>query len=913
MLARFAWVHGHSQWGKGAGMQDERSALAEGLLARVRRYVDAGEAAVVQAREAEEEAARLGRIAMLHPNERLGRLVGDLHLIGWLYLCRFQVLAPGQDLPDLHATARLLAVLCSTSPDALPLCPHLLVEMAGLGPRWDKDRNLERRLAEARQQLSAARRTADTSGIDRAVQLYRAATAAVPSDHPDHGGIWCNLAAALNARFRLHGRMADLDAAVAAVQEAVRFSPAEAPETANFVTRLAELLTFRFAHAPTEVDWRTAVTLLEQALATMTPDHPEASATRGRAQELHTWLLRHRRDGPAQRTASVPEHLEAAGRSRSSRSRWRRWLRLPPARDSTAERRDVSFETLASLADGKLRASLDGEPGALDAAIGLYRRAIHSCEQTGSAAYADAVFNLGASMIIQYQRSGRAEDLDAAVEIASQAVTLSPQDASCSANLSEVLLLRFLRSHDPGDLDAAVEARRHALSLAPAGSPNRYEYIRKLIHALTQRIKLSGRPSDASEAAMLVHLLPSRVYAAGRTTHETANPAGCILDLVEALKERYLHTGSRALLDAAVDILRNPWNGEELATLRLARADALDLRYSVAGSRSDLEEAILTTRDALSDLLSGAPNHANALALLAHLLTKRSAHLHGGPWHNPEDIDEAVTLARKAVSEAVSGEADHEYSLDRLRSALARRYSERKTRQDLDAAITASNELVSGTSTQAAEEWASVAAGHADLLHIRYNADGDRADLNRAITLQRRVTHRTPEGHRLRGLRLACLGMWLYERCKAIDGETDAHEAMAALESAASSSSTPSQARLFAARAWGQALAEHGDWASALGAYRIAIAQLPALVWRGIGRASQEDRLTDVYQLAQDAAACAIAAGHPEEAVELLDQGRSILWNQADETRLATESLRQADSDLADRLEFLRDHLVVLC
>ena len=80
---------------------------------------------------------------------------------------------------------------------------------------------------------------------------------------------------------------------------------------------------------------------------------------------------------------------------------------------------------------------------------------------------------------------------------------------------------------------------------------------------------------------------------------------------------------------------------------------------------------------------------------------------------------------------------------------------------------------------------------------------------------------------------------------------------------------------------------------------------LPLAVWQGLRRADQERQLLDLSGVVADAAAVA----SPARAVELLEQGRSVLWSQLVERRTDLTVLRQARPDLADRLAAARDGL----
>jgi len=91
---------------------------------------------------------------------------------------------------------------------------------------------------------------------------------------------------------------------------------------------------------------------------------------------------------------------------------------------------------------------------------------------------------------------------------------------------------------------------------------------------------------------------------------------------------------------------------------------------------------------------------------------------------------------------------------------------------------------------------------------------------------------------------------------------------------------------LHAARYWADLAYRHGDISSALDGYRVALEILPRIAWLGLSTTSRQNWLFDTYSegLSCLAATCAIQQGHVEEAVELLDLGRSMFWQQASTT-----------------------------
>jgi hypothetical protein len=101
--------------------------------------------------------------------------------------------------------------------------------------------------------------------------------------------------------------------------------------------------------------------------------------------------------------------------------------------------------------------------------------------------------------------------------------------------------------------------------------------------------------------------------------------------------------------------------------------------------------------------------------------------------------------------------------------------------------------------------------------------------------------------------------------------------------------------------------AESGDWAESLRASGSTVELLPRLAPRSLRRVDQEHQLGQFTGLARDAAACALRCGERQTAIELLEEGRAVLWGQRLETLSDVTALRRARPDLAERFEQLRD------
>ncbi len=80
-------------------------------------------------------------------------------------------------------------------------------------------------------------------------------------------------------------------------------------------------------------------------------------------------------------------------------------------------------------------------------------------------------------------------------------------------------------------------------------------------------------------------------------------------------------------------------------------------------------------------------------------------------------------------------------------------------------------------------------------------------------------------------------------------------------------------------------------------------------VWNAADRIGRERQIAYWAYLGGDSAACAVAAGRPGRAMELLEQGRGVLWSQTLNRRTDTTALVSTVKALADRLVAIRSEL----
>jgi tetratricopeptide (TPR) repeat protein len=313
------------------------------------------------------------------------------------------------------------------------------------------------------------------------------------------------------------------------------------------------------------------------------------------------------------------------------------------------------------------------------------------------------------------------------------------------------------------------------------------------------------------------------------------------------------------------------------------------VRFDWFGDRTDLSAAITCARQFVVIAASGPDQGAAASTLGAVLLT-RYARL-----GRPADLDEAIEALHRARELAPGRPAD----AATLANALQIRWQATGSLDDLDDAI----DLLDDALTQLPERHSARSATLSNLgvaLDSRAVRTGSKNDADRAVEMGRRAMAADPQP--LASV-VANLAHSLWARAR--DG--DRTEAIAMWTAVAEDETAPARVRVMAARASAEGIAARQGPAAALPKYRAAVDLLPLLAWRGLSFHDQRFLLLkEASALASAAAACAIDTGRLEEAVLLLEHGRSAQW-----TTIAGEldevvALDRAAPDLARRLRICR-------
>jgi len=437
--------------------------------------------------------------------------------------------------------------------------------------------------------------------------------------------------------------------------------------------------------------------------------------------------------------------------------------------------------------------------------------------------------------------------------------------------------------------DAATVRKLTAPLLEPTGVPHVDAWCRSVALGFEATALLSDltRTDDRTSLdAGLALTRESLDLAESRSGRILGGPLWAVSarnDLANSLWYRYLDAHSLDALDEAIRIRRAlpswPWVRENLEDL----AEALGARYTERGDPADAHEALAHARRAVG--LPSCSKRRRAARLL--VLGNQYTHVHEADPGGTAALDAAITAHRK-------GAALHDGLMGRnCRAGLVRELLLRAAARE-----------------ESAEDRAAAAE--------------DRAE---AVALARRLVADTVPESRERAERDFRLAVALKEQFRAPEGgNAEAEEAVRCFRSAAHNTASLPENRLAATRglayfqafvAWASAEeglvpaeVEFALWSDAADAFDLAVSLQPLAAWRGIAHPDQRRILSAWNELAVDAAAVCVRAARPERAVELLEQGRTVMWSQILDLRSGELSaLRATDPELFEHLDAIRREL----
>ena len=338
-------------------------------------------------------------------------------------------------------------------------------------------------------------------------------------------------------------------------------------------------------------------------------------------------------------------------------------------------------------------------------------------------------------------------------------------------------------------------------------------------------------------------------------------------------------------------------------------AFSLNEHYSIQKHKADLNRLIDVGQRLLDLCPSGHSRHARVLGLLGLVLWE-----HYNRQGDVTDLNRAIEIEEKKLDLCPTGHQGHDMALCNLAASLQSRYEKLGNLIDLNRAI--------GLEEEHLQLSPSSHPAHGQALHNlavslqgRYKKLGDHSDLIRTIKLFKEA-----------------LGSWPIQSCGfALTVRGLATTILLPVKSLNSGQPLPQQDEAFdtyrllkrcspavsldlwdATQAWVQNAEKHGH-SSALEAYQTSLNTLDHFTSLNSSLDSRHETMqARVADLANNAFSCATRHSDFKMAVELLEQGRGILWNQLarfDISMVALEDQGEQGRTLRDKFTRLSEGL----
>ncbi|KAG1730929.1 CHAT domain-containing protein [Suillus occidentalis] len=339
-------------------------------------------------------------------------------------------------------------------------------------------------------------------------------------------------------------------------------------------------------------------------------------------------------------------------------------------------------------------------------------------------------------------------------------------------------------------------------------------------------------------------------------------------------------------------------------------ANKLSTRFDHRGNDEDLDQAIALHREVLALRPVGHTDRPPSLNTLGNQLSARFSHR-----GNVEDLAEAIVLHRQAVALCSVGHTDRSSSMNNLAVQLSARFDHGGNTEDLDEAIALDREALASHPVVHTDRFSTL-NNLGEQLSTRFGHRGHVEDLNES----REVLHRSLsllEQHDPRQLaaHMALATVYLLFHQSRLDG-TDARKdsdslnaVMDHLKAAAQVVSGSLLRRLRASLRWVHHASQYSH-GTELEAYVTSMQLLNAYVSVSASVSSRHDAMKEKElprALAVDAASRALRNGDVGRAVELLEQGRAVIWTQITRLRTPLGSLQTRGDHAVTLMQRFRD------
>lgn len=713
-----------------------------------------------------------------------------------------------------------------------------------------------------------------TADLDESVRFGELSLSICPPGHVQRAYCMNPLANALCLRFNECGALDDLDAAVKLQREGLELRPPGHKDRSSSVNNLAVILRTRFTRLGLVNDLEEAIRLYREAVQLYRPDNMYLpNSLHNLAEALSLRFERLKTDSDVDEAVRL--HTEA--------------LRLRPSQHPQYS------DSLAAAGDiHHIRYVNSGGLADLQLAIEFYRKAL-TLRPVSHPNRIWTLRSLALCLVNRHESLGSVDDNLEAVQLFREVLKLPAfglvQLADSINNLASNLFVQYLHSHRLEVLEEAISLHRQALKIRTPGKPGRSMSLNDLANALYGRFAVKGDISDLEDA----------IASYREVLDINSEYREAIGNLGNVLLARFERTGNIDDLEEAVQLQRKAVACDAKPPDLHNLANGLFVRFQQSGLTGDLDEAIHLHRQFLGDTPETHVDRPQGLCDIGNCLSARFA-----LSESLSDLEEAVLFHREALKLAPETHANRSHFLHNLANVLRIRYRRLgpSAKDDIDEAIDLHSQALKQHSPGHPSRYLSLCN-----LASSYQTRLRGTDVANALRLLTEALGFLPTGHSYRS---HCLSRISLLRLQPHTDTFDIHISLKLLSEALSDNHYNAQLRLSDSAEVLELIDEQDVTADDLRTQLLkaevdTIRLLPQVAYFGLDIRTRLQSLRKGEILAMQAASHALALSRPQEAVELVEEGRGVFWTQALRLRTTFDELpaeeRQTLLDLSHRLE----------
>ncbi|KAF9527661.1 CHAT domain-containing protein [Crepidotus variabilis] len=534
---------------------------------------------------------------------------------------------------------------------------------------------------------------------------------------------------------------------------------------------------------------------------------------------------------------------------------------------------------------------------------------------------------LGPCLRERFKISGNLQDIDEAIINLQGAVAMVPKSHSSVPNnvteLAFCLSLRFYRLGNLQDINQAIALQRRILQVASVQGSLRAGWLSNLGLFLSRRFERTADLTDITEA---IH---EQRKAVAMTSEGDHNLSVYLANLGRSYGCRYDQVGDISDISEAIVILQKaidlPLGEKAICYNNLA--NAFRSRYEQTGEISDIQEAISAQQRAVEGLGEHDIYLPGWMFNLGHFLyRKRTLHIISKDHaiyprqlqslgstlmtrfqllKDVNDINEAISLQQQSIELLPDHHPQSHQFLGNLGNSYNSRFNELRDIDDIKKTVQVQRTALKLCPTGNLPELVTRFSALANALKIMSEVSGSKEDLDESIDISGKAIGLLPKGHIRLSTNRFTLALALRNRFRHHGAnKADLVEATQNFRTVATSVGF-SWLRFDAAEGWISGCWEGaaGDWEEACDC-AIHLLSLHAGMEQTVE--GRHRRLQETSRMVAPIVATAIAYGESSRALEWLEEGRCIVWNQINQLRTPLDELRAKHPGVAEQFHKVR-------